>query len=672
MSIAATIALASRPAAARELIRYGGDADFPPFEFLDDQGRPRGFQIDLLDELGRLLDADIVVSLQRWSQTEADFRRGRFDMLAMVNTAERQRWALFARGHATPVFAIYRLRARPEPQDLLDLAGLRIAVLDSDPMRDTLDTWLRAITGEFIAFADATSALAALRQADVDVALLPRAYADRVLATEPAAEVVAGTLNHLLQSYAFAFDRGNAGLRTRVQRGLETLEQNGRLQALRVRWLSSHRDVATQERLARGLVTQQQRTWAVVAASGVALLLVGGAAWQRGRRVATERRRRHRAEEALARAEEMLGRTFTRSTEPMLVVERDSGEVRDANEALAALLGVPLDALIGGSLDTLGKHVDAAALAPIVASLAGGQALATVPLRLRRADGGERQCLVSADPLPIGEVMHVFCIVRDITEQLGRDAALRSDYDTLAAQLDAARTGRQRAEGALDEFTRVVAHDLKTPISAVQGLVGMLRARLRAGHVQEALVCSEQIDRAARRMNGMIDALSSLARVSRRPLQRRPVDMARIAHETWTLLIAAQPARHVDWRIEDLPAARADADLAAQVWQNLLDNALKYSAQVEAARILVDSYRDDRGTWYRVTDNGAGFDMSHADKLFLPFQRMHPAGEFTGTGVGLSLVRRIVDHHQGEIRVRSTVGVGTVVEFTLDPPPSPA
>ena len=107
--------------------------------------------------------------------------------------------------------------------------------------------------------------------------------------------------------------------------------------------------------------------------------------------------------------------------------------------------------------------------------------------------------------------------------------------------------------------------------------------------------------------------------------------------------------------------------LVAQVWQNLLHNAWKYSARADVARIRVDSFDDERGRWYRVTDNGAGFDMRRARGLFQPFRRMHPSSQFEGSGVGLSLVQRIVQHHGGEVRLRSQEGVGTVAEFTLDP-----
>ena len=121
-------------------------------------------------------------------------------------------------------------------------------------------------------------------------------------------------------------------------------------------------------------------------------------------------------------------------------------------------------------------------------------------------------------------------------------------------------------------------------------------------------------------------------------------------------------------RFDPLPTAQGDPDLVAQVWQNLLHNAWKYSARAQVARIRVDSFDDARGRWYRVTDNGAGFDMRRARGLFQPFRRMHPSSQFEGSGVGLSLVQRIVQHHGGEVRLRSQEGVGTVAEFTLDPP----
>lgn len=675
-----------RPAAGAgetgPVIRYGGAADVAPFESLDGQGRPQGFQVELLAALAPLLGARIEVVLQPWDRTEADFRAGRLDLIAMVATAERRRWAQFLPGHATPALAVYHRRERAEPQDLQALDGWRLAHLDSASMREAHRTWLSGLSGPFQAYDSAALALAAVQRGDADAALLPRAYADRLLAEGQASGVVASAMSLRLQSYAFATAPGQADLQRRLQAALDTLEHDGRLEALRLQWLSSHREAAEREHLGQLIGRWQGAIWVLAGGGTVALSGLGWLAAARGRRMQAEGRRRRAAEQALAEAEALLARSFTQHPEPMLVIDRADGRVRDANAALLALLGVPADHLIGQPLSAQGQHVEAHALAQLVRTLATEGVLDAAPLPIRRADGSVRECLVSADTMRVGGADQLFCIVRDITEQLARDAALRAGYEALAAvlqaeltqarlALDDAQQGLVRAEGALQAFTRTVAHDLRTPLNAISGFIGLLRQRLLDGHVQEALGYSQHIERAAQRMNAMITALAALARVDQRPLQRRRVDMQQQAQDTVALLAAARPAPAVDCRIAALPPTEADPDLAAQVWQNLLDNAWKYSAQVPTPRVAVDSFRDARGTWYRVADNGAGFDMARAGRLFQPFQRMHRADQFAGSGVGLSLVKRIVDHHGGEIRLRSAPDVGTVAEFTLDPAPQP-
>jgi PAS domain S-box-containing protein len=423
--------------------------------------------------------------------------------------------------------------------------------------------------------------------------------------------------------------------------------------------------VAERGRLEHSVRTQREWTWSVAGASAVALVLAGVGLRRRGQRIALERQRRRQAEASLQQAEALLAQAFTHNALPMLIVERGSGAVRDANPALSSLLGVPGAALIGQPLADQQRHLDAAVLEQLSQSLAQDGALDAVPLQLTRADGQVRQCLLSADPMPVGGSVQLFCVLQDITERLRHDAALKREYDALAQQLAASRE-------ELQQFTRAVSHDLKAPLRAVQGFAGLLRDRLRAGHVQEAADYSQHIDRAAARMSSMLEALTRLAQVGSSALRRQMVNMQRLAADTWTLLGGSEPAQQrVEWLIETLPSADGDPDLLAQVWQNLLHNALKYGAGVAAPKVKIDSHREGGRTWYRVTDNGAGFDMAHADgRLFQPFQRMHSAAQFAGTGVGLSLTRRIVELHGGEVRLRSAKGVGTVAEFTLAPRPA--
>jgi len=657
-------------------LRYGGDAAFAPFESLDANGRPQGFQIDLLAALAPLIGVEFEPTLRPWAQTEQAFRAGALDVVGMVDTSERRQWALFARGHATPALAVYQKEGQPQRQSLPDLAGLRIAVLEGDAMRETQRTWLASLTASFVPMSDAARALAAVQQGRADAALLPRAYGDRLLARGAVPGVAASHLILDVQSYALAVAPGQEALRQLLQQGLDQLEADGRLEQLRLRWLGSHREQAERNRLQRGLADQRGRTWLVAGAGGTAALLLGAGLWWRGRRLAAERQRRQAAEAALLQAEQLLAHSFAQHPDPMLLVERGSGVVRDANAALLQLLGMPASQLIGQPLRALAGLLDPDALQRLVQGLADAGRLDAVPLQLRRPDGARRDALLSADVLAIGGTEHVFCVVRDITEQLAHDAMLRLGYDNLAAQLklvrselDQAHERRALAEGRLQEFTRVVSHDLKTPLNAVQGFAGLLRQRLLAGHVAEAVVHAERIDSAARRMATMVDALARLAQVGRIALQRQQLDMVRHVEDTWALLQPLLAGRRMEFRVDALPPASGDPDLVAQVWQNLLGNAVKYSADSDPARVAVSSMQDARGTWFRVADNGAGFDMARADQLFVPFQRLHEGSRFEGVGVGLSLVRRIIDHHGGDVRLRSAPGVGTVAEFTLDPVP---
>lgn len=657
-------------------MRYGGDEAFPPFESRDAQGRPQGFQIDLLDALGPVAGVQFDVTLRPWSATEQAFRAGQLDVIAMVDTQERRAWARFTRGHATPAMAVYHRRGMAPVQGLLGLKGLRLAAPDRLPMRDTLAA-LPDVQRTVQWVDDPAQALDAVRQGVADAALLPRAYADPLLARPENAGLTADHLNYGLQPYAFAVAPGREALQARLQRGLDELEASGRIESLRVKWLSSHRDLAERGALQRDVAQQRWWTWGVASTATGAVALLGTGLWQRGRRIAAERERRHALEAELRRAEALVDHAFTRQDDAMLLVELPGLELRDANPALQTLLGVDRAGLMGVTLKSLQRHLDTEALHRLGQVMKAEGAIDAAPVRLTRADGSVRDGLVSVEALRIDEVPHVFCIVRDVTEPLARDAAMRAAYDALAGQLEAQRreleaahAGRAEAEARLHEFTRVVAHDLKSPLNGVMGFARLLRARLQAGSLQQAQAYTEHIERAARRMTAMVNALQRLADIARQPLQRRLVDMQQLASGTIELLRAGQPDARCELRIEALPPTHADPDLVAQVWQNLLGNAMKFSALGANPKVSIDSYRDARGTWYRVTDNGAGFDMARAQSLFMPFQRMHTAQEFEGSGIGLSLVRRIVDHHGGEVRLRSAPGVGTVAEFTLDPLPA--
>ncbi|MBX3610016.1 MAG: transporter substrate-binding domain-containing protein [Hydrogenophaga sp.] len=669
VSLALTLVCALTTVQAR-VLHYGGDEAFAPFESLDAQGQPVGFQIDLMRAVARELNAEADIQLQPWAATVEAFRAGRVDVVAMVQTIERRAYSRFLPGHAALDFAVYLPSGRTAPATLQDLDGHRIAVLDREPMRETLSRWMSGIRGPFVRTPDTLSALQAVQRGEADMALLLRAYADPLVASGKVAGVEAAPGSLSLQTYALAVAYDNEALFNELQGALARLEANGTLPALRERWLGQSPDVAMRVAFERDLREQQRWIWVL---AGAALALLLGAAWAlryRARAHARERERRRRAEQSLQQAHDLLERTFARNTEPMLVIDHASGVVRDANPALIELLGEVEANVVGQPLRLLAHHVGLDNLKRMARAIDVRGEIDGLPASVTPVSGDPRPCLISAELMNVGDQRVVLCIVHDVSERLARDAVFRMAYEQLRIDVPSepdTEPSPDVADQRVREFTRAVAHDLRAPLLAIQGFVSLLRERLTQGHTEEAIEYSDQVEKATRRMNSMIDALCELAQIDQRVQRRDPIDMDALVEETWRLVSASDRSRQVEMRHDPLPPARGDADLVAQVWQNLLHNAWKYTARSPHARVRVDSFELDGRVWYRVTDNGAGFDMNRARGLFQPFRRMHAKGQFEGTGVGLSMVLRIVRHHGGDVHLRSQPDVGTVAEFTLAP-----
>lgn len=657
-------------AGGAELLRYGGDQNFRPFEFVDAAGRPQGFQIELLAAIERVAGLKFSVRLDDWEKVEADFRRGELDAIAMSHARSREQWASFVRSHATPAIAVYHRTDGPAPVSLADLEGKRIAVAESEPMRDTQEAFFPDTHYHFETFASPNAALQAVRDGNADYALIPRAYGDRVASS---IEGIADSgLNLLLQSYGFAVLPGNAQLRDALDRALNELDRTGELEALRVKWLSSHRSKAVRYAL------EGRIAWQWIGMGMIALGGGGALAWfavklrRRGRQARQERDRRRLAESELEATREKLERAFTNHPDAMVITAFGSGIILDANQALCRLVGVRPEALLGQSLDGLAAMVAPAAVTILRGLLHHEGAVDSAPIEIRRSDGATRSCLVSAEVIAVAGEQQVFSIIRDVTEQLQANAELRSGYQALAEslreqsqELATTRADLAKTDEELQNLASSISHDLRAPLRAIRGFSGMLKEDLEAGRIDEAAFYVAHIDRAAQRMDEMIQALARLARSAHGSLTRTAIDMGHQAQEAWSLVTAGEPAQRCEFVMGELPPAHGDASLVTQVWQNLLANAFKYSSRRTGAKVGVDAFSEGRRQWYRVTDNGAGFDMNHAKRLFEPFHRLHREADFVGTGMGLNIVRRIVRRHGGDIRARGTVGVGAVFEFTL-------
>lgn len=223
----------------------------------------------------------------------------------------------------------------------------------------------------------------------------------------------------------------------------------------------------------------------------------------------------------------------------------------------------------------------------------------------------------------------------------------------------------------LEFFAYSVSHDLRAPLRAIEGFAGMLAENYGPALDPEGRRLIGVVRANAKRMDALISDLLNLSRLARSQLHRARVDMAALAAEVFEEIATPEEQREVAFVLDALPESWADAGLARQVWSNLLSNALKYSRPKAQRRIVVEGRLEGAMAHYTVRDTGVGFDPAFSYKLFRAFERLHAPGEFEGTGVGLAIVKRIVERHGGQVLAEGTPGEGAAFTFSL-PAPRPA
>jgi light-regulated signal transduction histidine kinase (bacteriophytochrome) len=230
------------------------------------------------------------------------------------------------------------------------------------------------------------------------------------------------------------------------------------------------------------------------------------------------------------------------------------------------------------------------------------------------------------------------------------------------------RDGVERLQAAnreLEAFSYSVSHDLRAPLRTISAFTQALAEDLRYQLDDKSRDHLRRVLAAASRMNDLIDALLELSQINRAQLGRHQVELSMLATSVLDELKRRDVSRKIVGRVEPGLLVDADARLLRILLENLIGNAIKFTALLPAAQIFVGSEQIDGETVYFVRDNGAGFDMQNAERLFEPFQRLHGEREFGGTGIGLATVRRIVERHGGRIWASAAPGQGATFYFTL-------
>jgi PAS domain S-box-containing protein len=365
--------------------------------------------------------------------------------------------------------------------------------------------------------------------------------------------------------------------------------------------------------------------------------------------------------EQLRQSEEKFSKAFRASPAAISIATLQDGRWIEINEALSKMTGYSSEELIGRTAVELGL-VDAVARAKILESVRAQGSVRDVEIQMHTKSKEIVEVLLSVEQIEVNGQACALTIQYDITELKHAEREVRRlNYD-----LEQRQVALEAANKELEAFSYSVAHDLRAPLRSIDGFSQALLEDYADKVDAEGRQYLQQVRESAQEMGRLIDALLTLSRVTRSELRREPVDLTALARSVLARFQKNEPERKAELVMSDGLIANGDARLLGVVLENLLGNAWKFTGRRPMARIEVGAQQEDGRPVFFVRDNGAGFDMAYAHKLFGVFQRLHSGAEFEGTGIGLATVQRIVQRHGGRVWAEGEVGRGATVYFTLN------
>jgi PAS domain S-box-containing protein len=372
-----------------------------------------------------------------------------------------------------------------------------------------------------------------------------------------------------------------------------------------------------------------------------------------------------RTETAFAASELRYRRLFETAKDGILILDATTGMVVDVNPFLITTLGFSHEEFLSKAIWELGFFKDIWANAEKFAELKDKEYVRYEHLPLETCSGERIEVEFISNVYLVDGAKVIQCNVRDVTARRRAEEALRQLNANLEQRVTERTAQLEAANRDLEAFSYSVSHDLRAPLRAIGGFSRIVLEDHSAVLDADGLRYLQLVEKSALQMGQLIDDLLTFSRTGRQALTVQTVSTTDVVNACLADLSGMQENRHVTINLGALPDCEADASLLKQVWLNLLANALKYTRKRDPAVITIGSRREGGTDSYFVQDNGAGFDMKYADKLFGVFQRLHLADDYEGTGVGLALVQRIVQRHGGTVWAEAKLNLGATFYFTL-------
>ncbi|HKS37855.1 MAG TPA: PAS domain S-box protein [Verrucomicrobiae bacterium] len=377
-----------------------------------------------------------------------------------------------------------------------------------------------------------------------------------------------------------------------------------------------------------------------------------------------------RSEKALRESEERVRLVLDTALDAVITMD-EKGAVTSWNSEAEKIFGWSGPEILGQSLaDTIVppryREAHRRGLKHFLATEEGPVLNKRIEITALRRDGREFPVELAITPIRVAG-HHIFsAFVRDITQRKQAEDEIRRLNESLEHRVQERTAQLEAVNRELEAFTYSVSHDLRAPLRHINGFADMLQQDSSSVLTESGRRYLEIISGAARQMGTLIDDLLVFSRMGRSEMQRSTVNVGELVAEVIREMARDTQGRNIEWKVGPLPEAQVDRAMLKQVWVNLLSNAAKYTRHRDRAEIRI-ACRQNSGDEleFSVQDNGAGFDMQYAGKLFGVFQRLHQAEEFEGTGIGLANVQRIVLRHGGRTWAEGKVNEGATFYFTV-------
>ncbi len=373
---------------------------------------------------------------------------------------------------------------------------------------------------------------------------------------------------------------------------------------------------------------------------------------------------RKKAEETLRESEERYRLLFENNPYPMWVYDLETYAFLAVNDAAVFSYGFSREEFLSMTIKDIRPPEDIPVLEEAVSRPIEKIKDAGV-WKHRRKDGTVIAVEITSHELAFDGKLARLVLANDVTERKKAEREIRELNETLEQRVIQRTHELQAANRELEAFSYSVSHDLRAPLRAIDGFSIALLEDYGDKFDAAGQNYLQRVRAGSQRMANLIDDLLNLSRITRLQINREEVDLSKLAFEITERLRESRPERQVSFKIQPDISAVADERLLRIALENLIGNAWKFTSKRERAEIAFGQHTQGEKTLYFVSDNGAGFDMAYADKLFGAFQRLHSTSEFEGTGIGLATVQRIIHRLGGEIHAESKPGEGAIFYFTL-------